>query len=1741
MKMKFRTVVYLSASLLFAAGPATLPAQTVWTWSDGGSNNSWNSDRNWSGASGIPDGASDTAFFDGSKSVGNKVYVTNEAGDTGVARQLQTLQITGDSSSDSWNIYAKKNEVSDSGVSVTLKNKLDTALSGGSYANLYFSLGIDGTVAWVASGDSLVLNQPLIGSGTLDGDNTSGGGMTLKADGSFSGTINTGKNTLDIDHSDALDSATINLEDDTANRLDFSGLSTVRIGAIKGSGDLNVGGGKTLEVGNSNNETFSGVISGSGAIDKTGSGVWTLSGASTFSGDLTIASGVGGIKLGHGSALANAELILNKNNGFDPNGHDPVLGGLRGTGDLNLGSSNLTINGFSSDTFSGDLSGSGGVTIQNFGSLTLSGTCTYGGPTSINSGELIIENSAAFSSLLNGLSFGGSGTLRLRNTTQEVATVSASSSGDRIALEDASILRIGDASDWTFYGSLANASSASTATLRKVGAGRLTLAGGGNYSYHGAVDVDQGILALGDGSLSNDANFWNASGSDVANFDLAVGTSLELNFPAGQAHNFSAQLTGGGSLVQSSGDNSLSGSFGAPANNSFTGGIRLEGGTLFLSELSEAGSGSITFAGGVLGIEGTAITRQSDLPGWTAEGTHDIRVDIDAAGHNFLLDTALSHSGDLEKLGAGTLILDKDNSYAYTTAITVGTLQIGNGGSTGSVAGGGIENDGALVYNRTGSLTQSGPITGPGSITVLGSVDLTLQDIANNSGTLTHSGSGSLFLETSLGGSRSLVLDGGGNMVLSGAATHTGGTTVGPGGLLRTFGASGSITGAIANEGIVHFTTSSDQTYPGVISGTGDVFQSGTGTTTWTQGQTYTGNTFISAGALQIGDGSGALPGLDSGSVLNNSKLIYSCGSSYSSTDLPVSGSGEMEKAGGGKLALLADWTHGGSTTIAAGHLVVGNGGSSGWFETPVNNEGILEFKRSDDRTFGQAISGSGKLVQSGDSVLTLTADNSYTGNTEIHSGGEIRLGNGGTSGLVSGSLQVNVGAILRLDRTDDFTLSGNIFGAGSLIKARANTVTIRGGITASGLDTTISAGTLVVGEGGPDGQLSGPVLNNGQLVLDSSGSRTHAGSHSGSGSFTKRGSGTATFSGDLGHAGGTTIEAGTLRISGTLAGPIVNHGELTYYRDDDSIWNNAVSGTGTVTKSRSGTLTVTGDWTHGGLTDISEGTLSIGNGGTSGSVSGDIRVNGTLRFNRADALGYAGALSGNGSIVKQGAGPLTLTGAGSFTGSTTVEAGTLAVNNTTGVALDGDVDLNSGTLLAGSGHLGAAVTCAGTLAPGNSAGTLTVDGALDLSGGSYVCEIGDAGHDRVDVGGTLTIATAVIDFDLLSGLSADYYIIASYGSLSGGSFASVIDLPAGYALNYAFDDGSGANKIALVSTTPPVLESMTLDAAHSSPTNADSLLFHVRFNTTVTGVDAADFDVTFTGSHGTPLVSGSGADYTVTIPNVAGDGALTLAVLSSGYTITSSVGVDLSPPSESATVTVDNTIPVITLNGDASIELSLGDAWTDPGASASDSLDGSVAVLTGGDTVDTATAGNYSITYDATDAAGNDAVQVVRTVTVSALSPLESWLEGHGLSGDDALPTADPDGDGRSNLEEFAFDGDPAVPDSGSNKVAFGIRPGQGQLQGQDYFAYIVPVRDGASFSGQQPLSATVDGIMYSVGGAYTLPDFSIGVSADALHDTSGLDALSAGWHYHGFYLDNPGSTPGPKGFLRVTISTTE
>ena len=110
-----------------------------------------------------------------------------------------------------------------------------------------------------------------------------------------------------------------------------------------------------------------------------------------------------------------------------------------------------------------------------------------------------------------------------------------------------------------------------------------------------------------------------------------------------------------------------------------------------------------------------------------------------------------------------------------------------------------------------------------------------------------------------------------------------------------------------------------------------------------------------------------------------------------------------------------------------------------------------------------------------------------------------------------------------------------------------------------------------------------------------------------------------------------------------------------------------------------------------------------------------------------------------------------------------------------------------------------AAVDPGGVVAPGNSIGTLTA--ASVALAGTYQCEVGGDASDQLVVSGLLTL-TGAIDFDVTASLTESAYILCRYGSLSG-VFSSAIDLPAGYHIDYAFDDGIGSNHIALVAFPP--------------------------------------------------------------------------------------------------------------------------------------------------------------------------------------------------------------------------------------------------------------------------------------------------------------------------------------------------
>ena len=164
-------------------------------------------------------------------------------------------------------------------------------------------------------------------------------------------------------------------------------------------------------------------------------------------------------------------------------------------------------------------------------------------------------------------------------------------------------------------------------------------------------------------------------------------------------------------------------------------------------------------------------------------------------------------------------------------------------------------------------------------------------------------------------------------------------------------------------------------------------------------------------------------------------------------------------------------------------------------------------------------------------------------------------------------------------------------------------------------------------------------------------------------------------------------------------------------------------------------------------------------------------------------------------------------------------------------------------------------------------------------------------------------------------------------------------------------------------------------------------------------------------------------------IVDVTASGEVNTA-LPGSYTITYTA-TDAAGNTATATRTVnvvDVTAPVISVAGDDPLYLPVGAAFLEPGVSAFDAVDGDVAVQTGG-TVDTTTRGTYTLTYTATDAAGNEAT-ATRTVIVrsGAAHLLETQ---YGLTGASAPLTTDADNDGVSNLMEYAFGTDPSASNS--------------------------------------------------------------------------------------------------------------
>jgi autotransporter family porin len=220
---------------------------------------------------------------------------------------------------------------------------------------------------------------------------------------------------------------------------------------------------------------------------------------------------------------------------------------------------------------------------------------------------------------------------------------------------------------------------------------------------------------------------------------------------------------------------------------------------------------------------------------------------------------------------------------------------------------------------------------------------------------------------------------------------------------------------------------------------------------------------------------------------------------------------------------------------------------------------------------------------------------------------------------------------------------------------------------------------------------------------------------------------------------GETALTAGTtdsldVQFEAATASLVLNH------TDTDYVFSPDISGDGSVSVE-SGTSIFSGTNTYTGGTTISGGTLQIGNGGTIGSIAGDIVNNANLIFNRSDAVTYAGAITGTGSLTKNGTGTLSLTGTSDIdAGNTNVENGALSINS------GGKISNGNGKIDDATGSDGkVTVTNAGS--KWTNRGTLTVgsldSGALTISDGGEVSNtVGYIGVNP-DSDGSVTVTNA--------------------------------------------------------------------------------------------------------------------------------------------------------------------------------------------------------------------------------------------------------------------------------------------------------------------------------------------------------------------------------------------------------------
>ncbi|WP_072144207.1 fibronectin-binding autotransporter adhesin ShdA [Salmonella enterica] len=370
------------------------------------------------------------------------------------------------------------------------------------------------------------------------------------------------------------------------------------------------------------------------------------------------------------------------------------------------------------------------------------------------------------------------------------------------------------------------------------------------------------------------------------------------------------------------------------------------------------------------------------------------------------------------------------------------------------------------------------------------------------------------------------------------------------------------------------------------------------------------------------------------------------------------------------------------------------------------------------------------KLTKQGDGTLILSNTGNDYGDTEIVGG--ILAAKDATS-LGTGDVTIAENATLALSQG---TLDNNVTGEGQIVKSGSDELIVTGDNNYSG-GTTISGGTLTVDHA--DSLGSGDIDNSGVLKV---GEGELENTLSGSGSLVKTGSGELTLSGDNDYSGGTIISDGTLiadNADSLGTGAVANSGVLQVGEGE---LENTLSGSGSLVKTGTGELTLSGDNSYSGGTTITDGMLTADHADSLGT--GAVANSGVLQVGEGE---LENTLSGSGSLVKTGTGELTLSGDNSYSGTTTITDGTLIAANVNALG-GGNID-NSGTLMLdanGAFELANVTTHTGATTALAAGSTLDAGQLTQENGSTLSIDLGAATDDAVitadsvTLGGTLNV-----------------------------------------------------------------------------------------------------------------------------------------------------------------------------------------------------------------------------------------------------------------------------------------------------------------------------------------------------------------------------------------------------------------